>query len=177
MLPSAVAKLLPTPAVNDMGAGKTPDEWDAWTDRMKSEHGNGNGHGASLSIEAMRLLPTPRASDAPEASSHARTWSSTDNNLHNVTRNEQWGDYADAINRWAHTIGRTPPPPTETSPKGKPRLSPRFEEWMMGLPDGWITDAPDVSWQEAVRMCGNGVVPQQAAAAVRWLLSVAERAA
>lgn len=55
--------LLPTPAVNDMGASYTPDEWDAWTDRMKAEHGNGNGHGKSLSIEAQRLLPTPEASD------------------------------------------------------------------------------------------------------------------
>jgi hypothetical protein len=46
---------LPTPAVNDMGAGKTVDDWDAWTDRMKAEHGNGNGHGKSLAIEAQRL--------------------------------------------------------------------------------------------------------------------------
>lgn len=59
MLPSAVAQLLPTPAVNDMGASYTPDQWDEWTDRMRAEHGNGNGHGKSLSIEAQRLLPTP----------------------------------------------------------------------------------------------------------------------
>jgi hypothetical protein len=26
----------------------------------QAKHGNGNGHGASLSIEALRLLPTPR---------------------------------------------------------------------------------------------------------------------
>jgi len=55
------AALLPTPVVNDMGRGKTPDEWDSWTDEMKERHGNGNGHGASLAIEAARLLPTPRA--------------------------------------------------------------------------------------------------------------------
>jgi DNA (cytosine-5)-methyltransferase 1 len=47
--------LLPTPAVNDMGAGKTPADWDAWTARMKGAHGNGNGHGKSLAIEALRL--------------------------------------------------------------------------------------------------------------------------
>ncbi len=39
--------LLPTPAVNDMGAGKTVEAWDEWTDRMKAKHGNGNGHGSS----------------------------------------------------------------------------------------------------------------------------------
>ena len=53
MLPSAV-HLLPTPAVNDMGAGKTVEAWDEWTARMKSSHGNGNGHGASLHIESLR---------------------------------------------------------------------------------------------------------------------------
>jgi hypothetical protein len=63
MLPSAV-QLLPTPAVNDMGAGKTVEQWDEWTVRMKDRHGNGNGHGASLAIEALRLLPTPSAADA-----------------------------------------------------------------------------------------------------------------
>lgn len=57
-------RLLPTPAVNDMGEGKTVEDWDDWTDDMKAKHGNGNGHGASLAIEAQRLLPTPSASDA-----------------------------------------------------------------------------------------------------------------
>ena len=47
--------LLPTPAVNDMGAGKTPEAWDAWTEKMQAEHGNGNGHGKSLAIESLRL--------------------------------------------------------------------------------------------------------------------------
>ena len=47
--------LLPTPAVNDMGEGKQPADWDAWTDRMKAAHGNGNGHGKSLAIEALRM--------------------------------------------------------------------------------------------------------------------------
>ena len=46
---------LPTPAVNDMGAGKTVNDWDDWTDTMKARHGNGNGHGKSLHIEAARL--------------------------------------------------------------------------------------------------------------------------
>jgi hypothetical protein len=51
---------LPTPVVNDMGVGKTVEEWDTWTDEMKAKHGNGNGHGPSLSIEVARLefMPT-----------------------------------------------------------------------------------------------------------------------
>ncbi|MAH50190.1 hypothetical protein CMI37_30495 [Candidatus Pacearchaeota archaeon] len=49
--------------MNDMGRGKTPEEWDSWTDEMKKRHDNGNGHGASLEIEILRLLPTPTARD------------------------------------------------------------------------------------------------------------------
>lgn len=60
-------------------------------------------------------------------------------------------------------------------------LSPRFSEWMMGLPDGWIT-GPDV-WHGVdgnhrnmqLKLAGNGVVPQQAAAAIRWALDVRDR--
>ena len=58
------------------------------------------------------------------------------------------------------------------------QLSPRFVEWMMGLPDGWVTD-PDM-WTSVpgnhrnlqLRLLGNGVVPPQAAAAVRWACGV-----
>jgi DNA (cytosine-5)-methyltransferase 1 len=42
----------------------------------------------------------------------------------------------------------------------------------MGLPDGWITDVPGVTRNEALKLAGNGVVPQQAEAALRFLLSV-----
>jgi len=55
---------LPTPVVNDMGAGKTVEAWDNWTDEMKAKHGNSNGHGPSLSIEIARLLPTPTSVDS-----------------------------------------------------------------------------------------------------------------
>lgn len=54
-----IASLLPTPTVVDMGANKTPQEWAEWTGAMRDRHGNGNGHGASLTQEALALLPTP----------------------------------------------------------------------------------------------------------------------
>jgi hypothetical protein len=62
-LVTTMARLLPTPAVNDMGEGKTPEWWDDWTEKMRQTHGNGNGHGKSLAIEAARLLPTPTSQD------------------------------------------------------------------------------------------------------------------
>lgn len=54
--------LLPTPTVVDMGSNKTAQEWQAWTDFMRERHSNGNGR--SLTQEAIRLLPTPVASDS-----------------------------------------------------------------------------------------------------------------
>jgi len=43
---------------------------------------------------------------------------------------------------------------------------------MMGLPDGWVT-SPDIgiSRNEQLKACGNGVVPQQAMAALRDMLA------
>jgi DNA (cytosine-5)-methyltransferase 1 len=59
--------LLPTPVVNNMGAGKTPKEWAALKEKWhtKLDNGrfrNGNGHGNSLAIE-VQLLPTPTTQD------------------------------------------------------------------------------------------------------------------
>lgn len=88
-----------------------------------------------------------------------------------------WGQYAPAIHRWAATLGRPAPAPTETGAKGQPRLSPRFVEWMMGLPAGWVTDVPDLTRNEQLKALGNGVVPQQAAAALTFLLGAQEVAA
>jgi DNA (cytosine-5)-methyltransferase 1 len=44
---------------------------------------------------------------------------------------------------------------------------------MMGLPDGWVTNIDGISRNEALRMLGNGVVPQQAEAALRALTGAA----
>lgn len=89
-----------------------------------------------------------------------------------------WGPYGPAIRRWASIIGRPAPAPTEPGPSGGQRLSPRLTEWMMGLPDGWITSVPGLTRNQMLSLCGDGVVPQQAAKALRRLLPmVRERAA
>lgn len=82
-----------------------------------------------------------------------------------------WGNYETAIRRWEASTGRTAPAPTETSAKGSQRLSPRFVEWMMGLPAGWVTDVPGLNRNAQLKALGNGVVPQQAAAALTHLLA------
>ena len=80
-----------------------------------------------------------------------------------------WGPYGPAIARWAHACGRAAPAPTIAGTKGQPKLNPRFVEWLMGLPPGWVTDVPGISVNQQLRMLGNGVVPAQAAAAIHWL--------
>jgi DNA (cytosine-5)-methyltransferase 1 len=49
-------------------------------------------------------------------------------------------------------------------------VNPAFSEWMMGLPAGWVTDVPGLTRSDQLRLIGNGVVPAQAVAALRWLL-------
>jgi DNA (cytosine-5)-methyltransferase 1 len=78
-----------------------------------------------------------------------------------------WGDYAPAINRWERVIGRSAPAPT-IQRNGRDRLNPVFVEWMMGLPEGWVT-GHGLSASQELKMLGNGVVPQQAALALRLL--------
>jgi len=128
---SSVLTLLPTPAVNDMGIGKTIEAWDEWTAAMQEKHGNGNGHGKSLAIELQRV-------------------------------ESGWGPYTAAVKRWEPIVGYEAPPPNRPA---------EVREWMQGLPQGWVTAVPDLSQNEKVKALGNGVVPQQAAAALREMFA------
>ncbi len=55
------------------------------------------------------------------------------------------------------------------------RLSAAFVEWMMGLPDGWVTGV-EIPRTQQLRALGNGVVPQQAAQAITELITIAIQA-
>ena len=165
--------LLPTPAVNDMGRGKSVEDWDEWTAAMQQRHGNGNGHGKSLAIEAQRLLPTPNTSDAlgaksPEKIAEQRARTPGGYAQLREAALSDFGPYAAAIARWEQVLGRPAPQPTEPGQNGRPRLSPRFVEWMMGLPDGWVTGV-DIPRNAQLKALGNGVVPAQAALALALL--------
>jgi DNA (cytosine-5)-methyltransferase 1 len=84
------------------------------------------------------------------------------------------GRRAAAIRRWETVIGRTAPSPTAVGKRCPRQLSPAFVEWMMGLPAGHVTDVPGVSRIRQLGLLGNGVVPQQAAAAVAWLTELSQ---
>ena len=66
---------------------------------------------------------------------------------------------------------RPAPAPTEPNRNGNPRLAAAFAEWMMGWPAGWVTDDDlGLTRTQQLKIIGNGVVPQQAYAAVGQLI-------
>ena len=87
-----------------------------------------------------------------------------------------WGPYEAAIRRWEIVLGRPVPSPVEPGRAGRPRLAPRFVEWLMGLADGYVCDL-DLPRTAQLRILGNGVVPQQATHALARLLALGDRVA
>jgi DNA (cytosine-5)-methyltransferase 1 len=138
------------------------------------------GSDAALSGSAdVTLLPTPQARDGYGAKTPEQVAKfGNPSNLNDYVVNEasRWGKYAPAIRRWEN-VTRPAPPPTEPNKNGNPRLSAAFSEWLMGWPEGWVTQVPGISRNDALRIVGNGVCPQQAHAALIYLLSVSELAA
>lgn len=120
-------------------------------------------------------LPTPTASDwkgANNSGSGSTSSVGLATKIDNLETN--WGKFEPAIRRWEQVLGRPAPLPTKPDGKdGAHRLSSAFTEWMMGLPEGWITDV-GLSRNEELKACGNGVVPQQAEMALRFLLEGVE---
>lgn len=86
-----------------------------------------------------------------------------------------WGVYQDAIDAHASFVGRKPPKPYREK-QGSEKLvgdlivRPHFFEWLMGLPEGYLTEVFPDEEAKAIKMCGNGVVPEQAVAALTLLL-------
>lgn len=156
-----VATLLPTPRATDGTKGGP----------------NQRGSSGDLMLpSAVSLLPTPSVADVEGGRKHRSGSRSDERLLNGIAHHDRWGDYAPAIARWEAVLDRPAPPPTETSPKGSQRLSPAFVEWLMGLPAGHVTDpaiwgAGRGARNAQLKALGNGVVPQQAAAATRAFLA------
>lgn len=87
-----------------------------------------------------------------------------------------FGAYGQAIARWERVLGRQAPSPTVPSTRegGRARLSTCFVEWLMGLPEGHVTGEDlGLTREQQLRLLGNGVVPQQGAAAIYQLTTFA----
>lgn len=90
----------------------------------------------------------------------------------------RWGRYAEAVILWEQITGRAAPSPAIFSDTTGPRPAPEFVEWLMGLPVGWATKKRfRLSTNQQLTALGNGVLPAQAAKALRILLRCSEEAA
>lgn len=155
--------LLPTPRATD-GTKGCPGQ--------RGSHGDLTLPSAAVRVPA-RTLPTPRASDANGPGRHGDGGADLRTTIAGLGHldEDRWGGYAAAVARWELLLGRPAPEPTQAGQHGKPVLAPPFVEWLMGLDAGHVTD-PTLGLPRtvALRVLGNGVVPQQAAAALRLLL-------
>ena len=157
----AAVQLFPTPRAGD-GTKGGPNQRGSSGDLM-------------LPSAVMALLPTPTVDDAGNITRDSGSFQSL---TRTVGNQQDWRQYEAAIRRAEIATGRTAPTPTEAGPKGKPRLSPAFVEWLMMLPADHVTN-PDIGLtrNEQLKALGNGVVPPQAAAALRAYLRDEQEAA
>jgi DNA (cytosine-5)-methyltransferase 1 len=179
--------LLPTPLSQDTSGAMRPE------DRRKSGQGYGpalrdipyllrtptaseveggpvhpdvakaKGQTLRLTSQVLNLLPTPTTQ---EGSGKCQDYRS--DMTHALTCEcKRWADFTPAIERWERVTGRKAPEPTlPDGQKGQHRLSSKFTEWLMGLPDGWIT-GHGLKRRDEIKAAGNGVVPQQALLALQ----------
>jgi hypothetical protein len=131
---------------------------------------------AIMNSGEVKLLPTLRASDGYERRNQKTmdriAKDGGDMTMPTLARTTtDWGKFEPAVRVWEQAIEREAPSPTKPDGKeGAHRLSSKFTEWMMGLPEGWITDV-GLTRNEELKLAGNGVVPQQAELALRLLLN------
>ena len=171
---SIAASLLPTPAVGHIRNHDEPIE-NYLQRRQDFTDGKTKGMpGASLGVAVrMEMLPTVTVQDGKNTAGKSQFERNTLPLNAEVTLipETNWGKFEPAIRRW-ESLTRVAPSPTKPDGKdGNHRLSAEFTEWMMGLPEGWVT-AEDLGLKrnDQLKACGNGVVPQQAELALRILL-------
>lgn len=156
---TVVNDLMPTPMSRDYKGDTLPHERNGVVQTDSVER--------AIFHSGEVLLPTTRTSMANGPTQKEIDAGNPKSRLITVTN---WGKFEPAIRRWEEVLGRPAPLPTKPDGKdGSHRLSSAFTEWMMGVPDGWITDV-GLSRNDELKACGNGVVPQQAALALRVLL-------
>ena len=161
--------------VLDEGLLRTPAASEGERGHQPASKAKARGGQQTLSGQFIDLFRTPQAKDGEKGgykTASARLAEGRQVNLYHEINEigTNWGKFEPAIRRWEEVLGRPAPAPTKSDGKeGNHRLSSRFTEWMMGVPEGWITDV-GLTRNEELKACGNGVVPQQAELALRVLL-------
>lgn len=125
----------------------------------------GRGEGRTEPARQRGRLDAAGGSSAPSPNTARSGQRAGERDLRPGEPDAAWGGFVPAIRRWEHATGR----PAPRAVDDRRRLSPLFVEWLMGLPDGHITAVPDLTRNQQLHALGNGVVPQQAEAAIRLL--------
>lgn len=158
--------LLRTPVADELGGGPLhPD--------VAKERGQTLRLSGQVLALGGHLLPTPSATspneDEPIEAWVSRRGDTLTDALVPVdgTAPIAWGVYEPAVRLWESLTRPAPAPTLPDGKNGNHRLAAVFPEWMMGYPAGWVTDI--LKRNPAIKACGNGVVPQQAYAALTIL--------
>jgi DNA (cytosine-5)-methyltransferase 1 len=162
-LPNVAIDLMPTPTTRDHKDGQAEHERDGvvQTDTVSR----------AIFNSGEVLLGKPRANAANSSSKQVEA-GAPKSRIEDQVLTTNWGKFEPAIRRWEAITGRQAPAPTKPDGRdGNHRLSSMFTEWMMGLPEGWIT-GHDLKRNDELKLAGNGVVPQQAELALRLLLEI-----
>lgn len=158
LLPGVAAKLLPTPRAA-RGASGTETMYRLGAERDDTGDRQGN----------VTLMPTPQVADATGGHASRSGERSDELLLPGLARElaVNWGDYEPAVRLWESLTRPAPAPTLPDGKNGNHRLAAVFPEWLMGYEAGWVTDI--IGRNPAIKACGNGVVPQQAYAALTIL--------
>jgi DNA (cytosine-5)-methyltransferase 1 len=155
-------ELLRTPAASEAERGDQPEE-------------KARARGGQVTLSGkMNYLPTVVSRDYNDRRKsenwQGRDLVSTIHEIEDKAVHMGWGKFEPAVKRWEEVTSMKAPNPTKPDGKdGAHRLSSKFTEWMMGLPEGWVTGL-GLSRKDELKACGNGVVPQQAELALRLLV-------
>lgn len=158
---SREAAMWSTPTASLHNDGESSETWNARKERNAEKHGN-NGMGTPLTMQAsMWAPPTSRdhkRGDIPNRNGSASLSVQADSMWSAPTvadteggRKSRSGERSDELllNGQAAALSTSvsilPVHKTRTpggrSSRAKPRLAPRFVEWLMGWPDGWTSSA------------------------------------
>lgn len=118
----------------------------------------------SLGLQQVGLSWEPKKNVSPTSNSELL--------LSDADADDIWDKWAGSISHWESILGRKAPLAVEKwRDNKKPRITIEFLEWMMGLPKGLVSD-PDIkiAHSHKKKIIGNGVCPQQAIIALKYLL-------
>lgn len=157
------SRLMPTPTTMD---NLNPRTGEAVERQLRRGTGTSRRSSSGNLREDILLTVDPDRYTLPGEPSKAvedREWS--------PFNSQDWGVFAEAVARWTLITGNVPPRPVQMNRNGNPQLTPEFPEWLMGLPAGYLTDPElGLSRAAAIKLAGNGVVPQAALYAFAHLI-------